>query len=256
MSPMLIGVLVAIGVAVLISIGFISHSLERSRLEKARQVAELSARIRHCNNIAAQLPGQFMSTELATLLLGIEQSMLLQLQKLDRRNPKVDKELASVRQQLAGGEPAINNPPRQIADEAQAREARDLLENLHKLIGQAHRDGLLDKAGMARWSAQIRQFLTTTAMEMYQNLARTAVQEGKPRIAKLQYERALGYLQKQNDPAYAELYAKLRAKLKHAEELTVQSELRAADGHSELEAGIAELDKDDELWKKKAVYDD
>lgn len=240
----------------LISIGFISHSLERSRLEKARQVAELSARIRHCNSIGAQLPGQFMSTELATLLLSIEQSMLLQLQKLDRKNPKVDKKLASVRQQLAAGDPTVSNPPRQISDEAQAREARDLLENLHKLIGQAHRDGLLDKTGMARWTAQIRQFLTMTAMDMYQNVARAALQEGKPRIAKLQYERALGYLQKQNDPAYAELFTKLRAKLKHAEELTVQSELRATDGHSELEAGIAELDKGDELWKKKAVYDD
>lgn len=253
---MLIGVLVAIGVAVLIGIGFISHSLERARLERARQVAELSARVRHCSAISAQLPGQFMSTELATLLLTIEQQLLLQLQKLDRKNPKVDKELASVRQQLAGGEPNVSNPPRQIADENQAREVRDLLENLHKLIGQGHRDGLVDKAGMARWSAQIRQFLTVTALDMYESIARKALQEGKPRVAKLQYERALGYLQKQNDPAYAELYAKLRTKLKQAEELAVQSELRAADGHSELESGMAELEKDEELARKKAVYDD
>lgn len=253
---MLIGILVAIGVAVLIGIGFISHSLERARLERARQVAELSARVRHCSAIAGGLPGQFMSPELATLLLSIEQHLLLQWQKLDRKNPKIDKLLSGVRQQLNGGEPAISNAPRQITNEAQGKEVRDQLENLHKLIGQAHRDGLVDKQAMSRWSTQIRQFLTMGTIEMYQNMARNAIQEGKPRIAKLQYERALGFLQKQNDPAYAELYAKLRVKLKQAEDAAIRSELQSTDGHSELEAGIAELDKDDELWKKKAVYDD
>jgi cell division septum initiation protein DivIVA len=253
---MLIGILVAVGVAVLVGIGFISHSLERARLERARQVADLSARVRHCSAIGSLLPGQFMSQELATLLLSIEQHLLLQLQKIDRKNPKVDKQLADVRQQLAGGEVTINNAPRKILDEAQAKEVRDMLENLHKLVAQAHRDGVLDKSGMTRWTAQIRQYLTTTVIEMYQNVARTALQDRKPRLAKLQYERALGYLQKLNDPAYSELFAQLRAKLKMAEDMVVQSELRSADGTSELEAGIAQLDKGDDEWKKKAVYDD
>ena len=46
MSPLLIGGLLAGGLIILVCVGFISHSLERNRLERARQVAELNARIK------------------------------------------------------------------------------------------------------------------------------------------------------------------------------------------------------------------
>ncbi|HDZ57365.1 MAG TPA: hypothetical protein ENI17_14325 [Pseudomonas xinjiangensis] len=256
MSPLLIGALVAGGILILLSIGFISHGLERARLERARQAAELGSRIRYCETISSQLPGQFMSAELKNLLLVVQQHLLEQLVRLDRRNDKATTHLSQVRLQLASTETTVSNPPVTIGDEAQAKEARLLLENLHKLLTQASHDGLLDKTSLHEWSRQIQRYIVMTSLDMFQALARQGLQQGKPRVAKLQYERAIAYLQKQNDPAYNEHLASLRYQLNEAEVAAAQSEQTADAQSSELVAGLDALKQDDDGWKKKAVYDD
>ncbi|UAW97159.1 hypothetical protein KEM63_09975 [Halopseudomonas nanhaiensis] len=256
MSPLLIGGLVAIGVLILISIGFISHSLERARLERARQTAELNAKVKHCGAVAAQLPGQFMSVELKMLLLTIERHFLTELTRLDRKNERAARQLEQVNDQLSLGEAAVDNPPVAVSNEAQAKEIRNLLENLHKLISQAHQDGLLDKSAMQHWSVIIRQHLMTITLDMFQSVARQALQQGKPRVAKLQYERAIAYLQKQNNPAYADRVAQFKQLHAEAEQAAIRAEQANAGDSSELGAGLQALEADDEAWKKKAVYDD
>ncbi|WP_150304224.1 hypothetical protein [Pseudomonas saliphila] len=256
MSPLVIGALVAGGVLILISIGFISHSLERARLERARQTAELSARVRYCSALGEELPGQFMTVELKSLLLTIEEHLLTQLLKLDRKNTKAENQLAMVRQQLSTGDLSIGNTPIAITSEIQARDVRLQLENLHKLLSQAHKDGLLDSAGLQQWIAGIRQHIVATTIEMFQALANDALQQGKPRVAKLQYERAVAYLQKQNDPACAEVLTQMRRKLNEAEQATIRTEQIADPSNSELLAGMDALEEDDEAWKKRSVYDD
>lgn len=256
MSPLIIGGLVAIGVLVLVSIGFISHSLERARLERARQSAELNAKIRHCGAVAAQLPGQFMSAELKMLLLNIERHLLTELVRLDRKDQRATRQLEQANHQLSLGEVTVENPPATINSEDQAREIRQLLENLHKLITKAHQDGMLDKPAMQHWSVVIRQYLVMTALEMFQSLARQAMQQGKPRVAKLQYERAIAYLQKQNNPAHAEQLAQYKRLHAEAEQVAIRAEQATAGESSELGSGLQALEADDDAWKKKAVYDD
>lgn len=256
MSPLLIGALVAGGLLALISIGFISHSLERTRLERARLVADLSARLKYCETVNTQLPGQFMTAELKTQLINIEIALLEQLLRADHKNEKAKRHLESAKQQIAQGEPAIANPPATIASEAKAKEIRILLEHLHKLLSQAHKDGMLDKTAMQFWSIQIRQHLTTTALEMFQALAKQGMQQGKPRIAKLQYERAIAYLQKHNNPLYAKHMERYKQLVVETEQTIIRSELAAGANTSELSSGLKELEQEDEAWKKKAVYDD
>ncbi len=256
MSPLLIGSLVAGGLVILLAIGFISHTLERSRLERARQIAELRSRLRYCDSVAAQLPGQFMSPELKSVLLTMQQNLLDKLQKLDRKESRYAGQLEDIQQQLASGELKIDNPPVSLANEEQAREARLQLENLHKLLTQASKEGQIDKAALQQWSARIQQYLVTTALELFQSLARQGMQQGKPRVAKLQYERAIAYLQKQNDPAYAEHLVRLRVQLRDAEHAVMRSEQTTTTDSSELVAGLDALEQDDDAWKKKAVYDD
>ncbi|MFD1701192.1 hypothetical protein ACFSB1_17820 [Halopseudomonas phragmitis] len=256
MSPLLIGALVIGGLLILISIGFINHSLERARLERARQVADLNARLNVCDTVSIQLPGQFMSPELKSLLLRLEVQLLEQLVKVDRKNDSPGKRLDSTRQQLSSAEPEINNPPLKVTSEAQAKDVRLMLENLHKLLTQAHKDGLIDKPALQRWSAQIRQFLINTALELFQSLAEQAMRQGKPRLAKLQYERAISYLQKHNNPAYTEHLQRLKHQHQQAEQLAAQHEHTSSDDNTELAAGLKAMEESDEAWKKKAVYDD
>lgn len=255
-SPLIIGALVAGGVLILISIGFVSQSLERARLERARHVAELNARIRYCAALSGELPGQFMTVELKSLLLTIEEHLLTQLLKLDRKNAKAQSQLSLVRQHLSTGDLSIGNTPVLINNETLARDVRLQLENLHKLLAQAHKDGLLDSATLQQWVARIRQHVVTSTMEMFHAMAADAMQQGKPRVAKLQYERAVAFLQKQNDPACAELLVQMKGRLSEAEQAALRTEQNGDPSNSELIAGLDALKEDDEAWKKRSVYDD
>lgn len=256
MSPLLIGSLIAGGVLILLSIGFISHGLERARIERARTIADLNARLKVCRTINAQLPGQHMSPELKVLLLGLEISLLEKLTRIDRKDDGARQMLESARQELSKPEITVSNQPLKMESEIQAKEARLMLENLHSLLVQAHKEGMLDKLTLQQWSAQIRQQLTATSLEVFEVLAKQGMRQGKPRVAKLQYERAIAYLHQQNNPALVDQLLRFKELLKQASEATVLSEQAASAESSELSAGLQELEKTDEEWKKKAVYDD
>src|SRR5690606_25847547 len=96
-STMLIVALVVGGLVIVVGIGFFSQALERARRGRARALAELQARLNHCNSISASLPGQFMSAELKRLLLGVELRLLEQLLRLDPRNSRYSTQLEEVR---------------------------------------------------------------------------------------------------------------------------------------------------------------
>ncbi|WP_373186146.1 hypothetical protein [Halopseudomonas sp.] len=256
MSPLLIGLLVAGGVLILLSIGFISHGLERARIERARTIADLSSRLKICRTINGQLPGQYMSPELKVLLTGLEISLLEKLVRLDRKDERAQQMLESTRQELKKPELTVANPPQKMESEVQAKEARLMLENLHNLLTQAHKERIIDQLTLQQWSGQIRQYLLATSLEVFEVLARQGMRQGKPRIAKLQYERAIAYLNQQNNPALADQILRFKELLKQASEATVRSEQASTADSSELSAGLQELEISDEEWKKKAVYDD
>lgn len=256
MSPLLIGALVAGGVLLLLSIGFISHGLERARIEKARSIAELTARLKVCRTINGQLPGQYMSPELKTLLIGLEISLLEKLTRLDRKDERAQQMLESARQELKKPEVNVGNPPVQMESEVQAKDARLMLENLHSLLKQAHKERMIDQLTLQQWSEQIRQYLLATSLEVFEVLAKQGMRQGKPRVAKLQYERAIAYLHQQNDPTLASQILRFKDLLKQAAAATVRSEQATSADSSELSAGLQELEQSDEEWKKKAVYDD
>lgn len=255
MSPLLIGGLLAAGLAILISIGFISHGLERARLERARQSAEISARIKIGNGIMATLPGQFLPAELGLLLLGIEVKLLEKLARIDSKTPDIQQRLQDSRTQLEQQQ-VPTNAPVSLDTEVKGKDARIQLENLHKQLQQAQADGQIDKTTFKRWSEQIRQFLIAATLDTFNATAKSAMQQGKPRVAKLQYERAIAYLTKLNNPAFSQHLAQYQLLMQRAENAVIAENRSNTGAPSELNAGLEELESADDLWKKKAVYDD
>lgn len=254
MSPLLIGGLLAGGLIILVCIGFISHSLERNRLEKARQTAELTARIKVCRQATGALPGQFLPAELGTLMLQIEISLLERLQRI-AKSQDVQQRVDQARTALAEGQ-VPSNPPVVLDSEARGKEARLQLENLFKQLQQAERDGLIDNATLKQWGTHVRRSLITANLETFNATAKQAMSQGKPRVAKLQYERAIAFITKLNNPSLAKHLEQYKQLLKRAEAAVI-AQNRSDEGQpSELNAGLAEMESADELWQKKAVYDD
>lgn len=256
MSPLLIGILVAGGLLILLSIGFINHSLERAKLDRARLNAELNARLKVCQATGSDLPGQFISVELKKILLAYEAHLLGRLLRVDRKNQRAQQQLEANRSLLAQTDIPVENAPLKIDNPVAAKQARMQLENLRHLLTQAHHEGLLDKAALQHWSAQIREQLIALALGMFQAVAEQAMRDKKPRIAKLQYERAITYLNSLNNPAYAQELERYKQLLKMAELATTRAELAGSDDDNELTAGLQELEQSDASWKKKTVYDD
>ncbi len=255
MSPLLIGGLVAGGLLLLVIIGIVSHGLERARLQRARATAEMRARVRLVGDIEQQIPAKVFTPDLQHLLLRIRLNLLEKWLQFDRGNAEATQQVSLTREQLNNPQP-LSRIDADITSEAQAKEIRLRLEDLHKLIGQAQTDGVIDKNERQKWTAHIRKALISNALDMFQSMAQQAIQQGKPRMAKLQYERAIAYLQKQNNPAFADLITQFKAKHQHAERLAIEHERAQDSGNTELSAGISVLEAEDEAWKKKAVYDD
>ena len=253
MSTTLIVALVVGGLAIVIAIGFFSQAVERARLEKARAVAELHARWNHCNGINAALPGQFMSPDLKKLLLTVEAALLERLLSHDPRHEAAGR-LAKGREQLAGAGASAGNPEMNISDETAAQKVRQQLGELLRVLELARQDGLIDDGTLLRWSQKIRRQRTEVTLNMLRALAEAAMQAGKPRVAKLQYERAVAYLSKQGANAPADQLAVFRHLLIQAEQAAAQME-RAAPGTA-LSEGVQALEEDDQAWRKKALYDD
>ena len=72
MSALVITMLIVGGIAMLMVIAYINHAVENSKLEKARQRADLLDRIRRCQDISERMPGQMMTPQLKLLLSQLQ----------------------------------------------------------------------------------------------------------------------------------------------------------------------------------------
>lgn len=257
MSPLVITVLVLVGIALVIAIGYINHSVENRKLERARQKADLLDRSRRCSDISESMPGQFMSPALKLLLGRIELALGERLLAVDKQNTQIKERIAELRPLIAQGESIpVRNAPQPIVTEAKAKDVRFLFEALHAQITRCAQDGLLPRNEAQQWVKEIRHLLTLLHIEFFGNLGQQALQQGQPGQARLAFERGVQYLHKQQDAGrYQAQLRQLENQLARANAMVLENAQPAADENSALNEGLKALD-DDDLWKKKNLYDD
>jgi len=255
-SPIVITVLVLVGIALLVAIGYINHLVENRKLEQARLKADLSDRCRRCADVSESLPGQFMSPALKLLLSGFELNLSERLLAVDKQNPALKQRMEELRGLVAKGEAIpVKNAPQPILTEAKAKDVRFLFEALHAQLTRCAQDNMLPRAEAQKWVKEIRHLLTLLHIEFFGNLGQQALQQGQPRQARLAFERGAQYLQKQPEIGrYQAQLKQMEAQLAHANALVLETSQPAADEQSELGDGLKALDEDD-IWKKKNLYD-
>jgi len=255
MSPLVITLLVVAGLAVLISIGYINHMVENSKLEKARLKADLSDRLRRCAEVSASLPGQLMSPPLKLLLSRLELQFGERLQPLDKNNAALKARVEELRELVGKGESIpVRNPPQPIVSEVKAKDIRFLLENLHGQITRGAQDGLLQVNEAKHWVQEVRHMLVQLHVEFFTNLGQQALQQNQPGQARLAFERGVQYLRKQPDPTrYQAQLTQLENHLARANALVLENVKPTTEGPSELTEGLKSMEGDD--WKKKNIYD-
>jgi len=255
MSPLLITLVVIAGIVLLLVIGYANHVVENSKLEKARQRADLQDRLRRCADLSESLPGQFMTPELKLTLTRLQLLFCERLLPLDKGNAQLKVQIEELRGLVNLGEGMpIRNAPIKVLNEAQAKEVRFQLESLHGQLTRSAKDGYLPVAEAKRWVNDIRGMLVQLHIEFFTNIGAQALHDGQPRQARLAFERGVQYLQKQPDPArYKAQLQTLQAQLARADALSLDKK-PAPEEPSELTAGLDQLD-DEDMWKKKNIYD-
>ncbi|MBM7059218.1 hypothetical protein JQX08_00720 [Pseudomonas sp. UL073] len=255
MSPLVITLLIVGGIAILIVIGYINHMLENRNLERARQKAEFTDRVRRSRDISEALPGQYMTPRLKLLLAKLQLQSCERLLPLDKHNAALKEQMEELRGQIAQGESIpVSNTPQKILSDAKAKDIRYQLESLHGQIGRAAKEGALPAQDAKYWNQEIRRMLITTNVELFSNLGHLALQQNQPGQARLAFERGVQYLRKLPDPTpYETELQRLEMQLARANAMVLDTGKPAADDTNELTDGLKSLDSDD--WKKKQIYD-
>ncbi|MEX6503281.1 hypothetical protein [Pseudomonas zhanjiangensis] len=258
MSPLVITLLIVSGIAILILIAFVNQMVEKNKLEKARLKADLSDRVRRCANVCEAIPGQLMTAPLKLLLSRLQLQLLERLLALDKGSADIRSRLEELRQLVDQGESiAVRNPVQPILTEAQAKEVRFQLENLHGQITRAAQEALLPGKEAKQWVGEIRHMLVQVHLELFANLGQQGLQQNHPGQARLAFERGVQFLRKQPDPArYQAQLKQFEGQLARANALVLNSNTPSADAEdsSELTEGLKALESEED-WKKKNIYD-
>lgn len=255
MSPLVITLLIVIGIALLMVIAYINHAVEKSKLDKARQRADLTDRIRRCQDISERMPGQLMTPALKLLLCQLQLQLSERLQALDKHNAGLASDIDALRLQVVQGESiAVKNPPQSIPNEAKAKEVRYILENLQALLTGSVQINLIAVSEGKQWMRQLRHMLVQVYVECFNTLGQSALQQGRPGQARLAFERAVQYLRKQPEPAlYQTQLKRFEEQLARANAMVLDNPPPAEEDPTELTEGLKSLDEED--WKKKNIYD-
>jgi hypothetical protein len=254
-SPVLITGLVIAGLFILIAIGVINQIVEKNNLEKARIRAELSDRMRRCANLSDSFPGQMMTPALKLLLARLELGLGEKLLPLDKKNATLEARVAALRAAVAKGEDIpVENTPVKVITEAQAKEIRLLMEDLHAQIIWANKQNQLDAPAAKRWIHQIQRMMVMLHVEYFSNVGQQALQQGGAHKARLAFERGIQHVRKQPNPnEYQAQLATLEASYAHANKLEQTQHQPRLDEPSELAEGLKSLESEDD-WKKNNIY--
>src|SRR5471032_1424286 len=206
----MITLLVVVGIALLIAIGYMNHVVENNKLEKARTKVELNDRLRRCGEITETFPGQFMTPALKLLLTRLELNVCQRLLNLEKTSATTKARITELSALVAQGESIpVNNPPSPILTEAKAKDVRFLLEALHGQVTRAAHDGFLPNAEAKYWIKEIRHILVLLHIEFFNNLGQHALSEEQPGQARLAFERGVQYLRNQAEPAIYQAQLKI-----------------------------------------------
>lgn len=255
MSPLVITLLIVAGIAILFLIGYINHMVENNKLEKARQKADLSDRLRRCADVSDSLPGQFMSPALKQLLNRLMLQFAERLLDVDKSQSNVKDRIEELRGLIGQGDAlVVRNPPQPIVNEAKAKEVRVVLEILHGQITRAAQDKLIPTPEAKTWLEEVRHILVQVHIELFTTAGQSAMQQGQPGHARLAFERGVQYIRKQPDAKrYQTPLSMLEKQLARANAQVLESNKPADDETNELNEGLNSLGDDD--WKKKNMYD-
>lgn len=260
MSTVTVIVAIVCLLGVLVSYAFVQQTVKNKKEHRARMLAALKSRSRTFKFMLKGFPKGFLSKELVTLVQKSLIDVYEQLSKLEPEMPQhlqnfqqLSSELTENQRQAKPSEPPTLDNPQQI------KEVKVCLEELHKFVYKLEEKQKISHNQGQYFRDQIKQMVTQVSVDSYCMNGNRAKQSGKTKLALHYFETALSLIAKSGKSGrfknktvhLQEISAELKEKLQEEQGVT---ELTSAEQQG-TEDAWAKFSDDDDIWKKKNVYD-
>lgn len=246
---------------------FLSHSIEKKRIQRQRLIIALRARRNSFRDLATSFPAGLLSKDLTGLLYRALIDCCEQLTRIEPNDPVHAENLsiysnllASQKETPAHNKVRLNNPK-------QIKEACHLLQELHKFVMQQSALNLINQVQTEAYSEQINRLMLQMSVDGHVFNARQAQQIGKIRLAVHHYALARKTLATDNnnhifDKQIAQLDAVI-AKLQEKTEVATQGQITDTQmppskmplDSDQTSKEWKQFEEENEKWKKKSIYD-
>lgn len=255
MSPVLIVALVVVGVFALLLVGYINSQYEKNKLEKARRRSELTDRQMRINALSEGIPGQYLTVSLKQLLHELELHFITELLKEDAAQEKLQARSEELRARIAlGSAYELGNSVQTVHSEDRVKEIRFQLESLYTQLRRALQEGLIPITAK-QWLQHLQVQLVNLHLDFFHATGQSHLQRGVPRQARLVFERAVGLIKRQkNLQPFKERLDSFQGLLNKTNQIVMEHDQKATSQASELSESMGD-DEDDDIWKKKQMYD-
>lgn len=253
MSTELIIVLSVLGGAGLIALFYISHTIEKQRRQRALLIANLSDYAFRMQRLLDMIPAVYLGKDIQLLLLGQIKKRMERLKELAPSNDKFRKKLDSTNEQIAEISASTGKQAKTVLKSPQeANELRSLLQELSKVIENFTQNKLITVEEARRHLGFVQASFVDANLNFLLQTAEASRQDKKPKLAILNYEKALAEMKKRNQKgAYSQRMEQVNA---------IINELKAESGQvvesdepedTELTQAMNELIEEEDAWKKK-----
>jgi hypothetical protein len=246
---------------------FLSHSIEKKRIQRQRLITALRARRNSFRDLATGFPAGFLSNDLTGLLYRALIDCCEQLSRIEPNDPVHAENLsiysnilASQKETPAHNKVRLNNPK-------QIKEACHLLQELHKFVMQQSALNLINEVQTEAYTEQINRLMLQMTVDSHIFNARQAQQIGKIRLAVHHYALARKTLAADNsnhvfdkqitqlDAVIAKLQEKTEAVSEGQNTASQTSLPKMPTDNDQTSREWKQFEEENEKWKKKSIYD-
>lgn len=247
---------------------FLSHSIEKRRIQRQRLITALRARRNSFRDLATGFPTGFLSNDLTALLYRALIDSCEQLTRLESSDHTHAEQLALYTNLLSSLKENTQQTRVRLDNPQQIKEAHALLQELYKFVMQQSALKQINQVQTDAYTDQINRMLLQMTVDGHVFNARQAQQVGKVKLAIHFYQLGRKALAAENashtfDKQIAQLdsvVAKLQEKLDstNAEKAAAAPEEAAATAKTSTKEANKEwkqFDEENAKWKKKQIYD-
>lgn len=245
---------------------FLSHSIEKRKVQRQRLITALRARRNSFRDLATGFPTGFLSNDLTALLYRALIDCCEQLTLLEPKDHTHSEQLTLYSNLLSAIKENTQQARVRLDNPQQIKEAHGLLQELYKFVMQQSALKQINQVQTDAYTDQINRMLLQMSVDGHVFNARQAQQAGKIKLAIHFYTLGRKALATENaghtyDKQIAQLDAvttKLQEKLDSTGEKPPVTDGEAVAGKTAIPDSNKEwkqFDEENAKWKKKQIYD-